>query len=204
MSIPLSDAQPYSEQVLPLQGVAFGLLLVLVDIDVAGRDLAPDWAGWLVALLAVHRLARTDGSFAVAESLAFVATVASAATWLVPPHQDSVAASMGMGLVGTAFYLAVSLGVRNRARVASDPATMEFAQRVAAGSTAVLAAVAAGIVVLGGAGQLDAASFSGPVAVVALGVLIVDLVVVVSLVTLLLTRAHASYLTGPRPEPAGA
>ena len=123
---------------LPLQGIAIGLLLVVVDIDI-GRDITPDWAGWLIAMLAAHRLDRLDRGFAVAEVVAFIGTVYTAATWLFPPSSGSVVDNLATGVVLTTFFVAVCVGIRNRARRTDDLATARLAQTVAVGSAGVLA-----------------------------------------------------------------
>jgi hypothetical protein len=185
---------------LPLQGIAIGLLLVVIDINV-GRDITPDWAGWLIAMLAAHRLDRLDRGFAVAEVIAFVGMVYSAATWLSPPRSGSVVDSLVTGVVLTTFFVAVCVGIRNRARQADDDSTAQLAQSVAVGSVGVMVMAAIVVIAFDKGANPTATSLDGFEAVVALGVLLFALAVLVTLFVLLFTRAHhPSMAESPRGQ----
>jgi hypothetical protein len=196
-----SAPRPYAVRMLPLQGVAVGLLLVVVDVNF-GRDLLPDWAGWLIAFVALRRIERLDRSFATADVVAFVSLLVSAATWLWPLSSRNVVATLAAGAVQGLFIVLVCLGIRNRARQASDGATADFAQKAAAGAALVTAATVVGIAALAGRPDASGSSLNGPAALVAVAALAVALVVLVASMVLLFTRADRPYLAAPGPERA--
>jgi Kef-type K+ transport system membrane component KefB len=181
---------------LPLQGIAIGLLLVVIDINI-GRDITPDWAGWLIAMLAARHLARLDRGFAVAEVIAFVGMVYSAATWLFPPRSGSPVDSLVTGVVLTTFFVAVCVGIRSRARQADDDATARLAQNVAVGSIGVMAMATIVVIAFDNGADPTTTPVDGFEAVIALGVLLLALAVLVALFVLLFTRAHHPLMAEP-------
>ena len=58
--------RPAAHPLRSLRLLFWGLIAVVVDVRVDGPDLVPDPVGWLVALVAVARLARLAPGFGVA------------------------------------------------------------------------------------------------------------------------------------------
>ncbi|NYG56644.1 hypothetical protein [Nocardioides perillae] len=61
----------------PLRTMAFGLLVVLVDLRFDGFDVLPDPVGWVVAVVVVSRLAGLHRAFTVATAASVVCLLVS-------------------------------------------------------------------------------------------------------------------------------
>ncbi len=68
----------------PLQKIAMGLVIVVVDPDIAGFDAVPDVLGWLLMVLGLFDLRRRLSSFV---ALVVLAVVSGAVSVLVLPAQ---------------------------------------------------------------------------------------------------------------------
>lgn len=77
----------------PLQWVAMGLVLTLVDADIGGYDAVPDVLGWVMVVLALRRL-RDSIAVTTLLGLGVLAGVASLAT-LRPELLDGLPESTG-------------------------------------------------------------------------------------------------------------
>lgn len=67
----------------PLQKIAMGLVIVVIDPDVAGYDAVPDALGWLLVVFGLFDLRSRLSNFVVLVALAVVSGVISAL--LLPP-----------------------------------------------------------------------------------------------------------------------
>lgn len=71
-----------------LRWVVAGLLLIIVDFRVDDVDGLPDPVGWLLALVALARLAGLHGGFRVAAVACTVGLLASLSGWLQAPEPE--------------------------------------------------------------------------------------------------------------------
>ncbi len=82
---------------LPLQWVAAGLVLVVLDVFVGGFDVLADWLGWLLALGAVLALRRPLGPGpAVAAAISLVVAVAGWVPGLLEVEDSSLAWALSL------------------------------------------------------------------------------------------------------------
>jgi hypothetical protein len=95
-----------------------GLLLVALDIPVHGIDVLPDALGYLLALLATHRLAAVPGPYRVARTLYAVATVIALAQLVLPRDTRPVTAMTVGELVRSWSIATVVLSVQAGATIA--------------------------------------------------------------------------------------
>jgi hypothetical protein len=65
-----------------LRVLAWGMLVVGIDLTIDGRDLVPDPVGWVLALVALWSLRHLDPSFVIASVAALVALLVSIPDWL--------------------------------------------------------------------------------------------------------------------------
>jgi len=65
----------------PLRTMAWGLLLVIIDIRVEHVDLVPDPVGWVMALVAAQRLAARHAAFTAVLAACVVGLVCSVPDW---------------------------------------------------------------------------------------------------------------------------
>lgn len=97
----------------PLQGIAMGLVIVLVDASFGGYDGVPDPLGWLLVLWGVRRLRPVLAESGVLVALAAVCLVVSIATY--PPQvteqlDESGGWALSLPQLAFSFALAGALG----------------------------------------------------------------------------------------------
>lgn len=155
----------------PLQGIAMGLVIVLVDPDYSGYDGLPDAVGWLLVIWGVVRLRPMLGQVAGLVALAVLCLVVSTVTY--PPEVTSrldASAGWALSLPQLAFSVALATALAPRA------GRLEGRLKVTRGAFVVLA-VAPAVVIGGG---LDALRTPLAVAAVAANVYFVYLLFVAS------------------------
>ncbi len=92
----------------PLQKIAMGLVIVVLDAQLGGFDAVPDVLGWVLVLLGVRDLRRALAGFSTLVTLAGVSTAVSVAL-LWPGLADSFPESTGwlLSLPQLAFCIAL-------------------------------------------------------------------------------------------------
>lgn len=97
-----------SASLKPLAAMAWGLLLVVLDLRVDRIDLVPDPLGWLVVLLAARSLSRLHRAFTVSVAASALGLVASVPDWFAPAGSLVTAAT---SVAETALVFATCTGI---------------------------------------------------------------------------------------------
>jgi hypothetical protein len=92
----------------PLRNVAWGLLVVAIDVNIDQLDLVADPVGWAVVLFAILRLRELHPAFGLAVAATAVALVASVPEWL---GVDGLPIRLALGLaeLGLLFTVCTAL-----------------------------------------------------------------------------------------------
>jgi hypothetical protein len=100
----------------PLTLVAWGIIVVLLDLRVGAVDLVPDIAGWSMAVVGVYRLAPAEVRTLAAMGCACVAAALSVASYL--EHLEGTRGWLvvleGAAAAGFVFGLATEIAARSR------------------------------------------------------------------------------------------
>jgi hypothetical protein len=133
----------------PLSLMAWGLLLVVLDLRVDGLDLVPDPLGWVFVLLAALRLRPLHAGFTAATVAAVVGLVASLPDWVgVAPNLAGTATTLAETVLVFATCTAIMALVPDRRGRANTLRWWDLALTVILVPLVVLAVVEPGFVVL--------------------------------------------------------
>ena len=164
-----------------MRPLAWGLLLVVLDLRIEGLDLVPDPVGWLVALVALGPLASRHSGFAAAVAGCGLGLLVSLPDWVQPE-------STWLGLVATAAETLVVVG--------TCTALMVLLPRRRAGAATIRAWNLGLTVVAVALGAVAAAGEGVPVALVLL-VVVAALVALACFLVLLFQVAGDARKFGP-------
>ncbi|GAA5140231.1 hypothetical protein GCM10023340_00010 [Nocardioides marinquilinus] len=159
----------------PLQAIAMGVVVLLLEAPAGGFDLLADPLGWLLVLLGVRDLPRAMPLRGALRAVSVVAAVASVPLWLpvvveaLEDADESLAWAANLPRLG--FFVVLGLGLAGAATAAGDRVAGTCWRVVAGGGLVVVLLPA--LVFGGGLNQLDDAAGAAvalvPTVVVVLG-----------------------------------
>lgn len=110
----------------PLRWVAFGFLIVFVDIRLGGIDVIPDAIGWAIVAAGLLAVSAQHAAFRIALAAASLALVVGLVTEYVlasTSTADGTVWSVLDSVATTVFVFATCTGMRDLARAAGDDRT---------------------------------------------------------------------------------
>lgn len=172
----------------PLKLVAWGLLVVFVDVHLGGPDLVPDFIGWLLVIVGLSKLRPLDRAFGTAVIAAAAEVAISLLTWF---DEDSNLVAYALDVIASGLVLFfLSTAIRQRAAAGGDPKTADYLNIIRWGDVLLSACALTTIAFADDATRQSGLNSAPVVTLIALAAL----PLMIWLLYLLFTRAERSYL----------